>query len=1322
MVFAPFLFSSGAFAQPHVARIQPDALAKGMTLAIEILAPAKEVGSFGNDGVYLPDEKIALVNAGDSERIVFGPVVISWDGRLMQVPVMVPSDGRPGRIFFQLKNGGKLSAQQEIDIVVPQPKISISGSTIIGDPISGAGTLTAGNTLVVEELELRSPNSSLIDTTTFTLADPDTLTLANPRYHPMTILSNGPIRISNIVLSVSADSTNGGPGGGGGGAGFASTGGAGYTGGGSDSSDSDPTFSNVGSGAGPTALFGGASTTGVGGGATDNEDQGGGGGTGAPFGSSGDKGYRNNDSKPGGFGGGSAGGESPNVPFGGGGGAFATVGADGAGTGSNGGMINGGRFLVPMQGGSGGGGGNSFESRDSLAGSGGGGGGALTIVGFSDLLIQNTNITANGAAGRSGVDTNDAGGGGGSGGAIILASRGNIQFGNSRVEAKGGDAGLGGAGREDSQQGGDGGDGIIRIDGAIAKGSNPIFLGQTLKGITLNIPSQAQGPVFAQLDGVAAVGSGTSDTIRIYYRSPHTVWQFIETKRFLDNADNIYKWKASVPLWYDSLLYVSIMEQIGAPSHVFANYEPDWLLSHLSSGIISVLPRPHIKAYPDILNVGCIKTDTCTYGSIYLYNEGEEKLLIDTIMISNPLFSVENPPKVIGERTRDSIIVKYCPSSVKNDTATMSVISKDTVLTFVLVGCGSALDVRVTIDPLDLGRVHVDSCYSALAEIKNIGTDKVKIYPEQLISGPFQIISPTDTITIGRDSSAFVKVRFCPVDTGSFRGSFLLTEHRDSLVVFGVGTRKLYGVEDTLKLGKLCVGRCIDTTLEIFSSGNDTVTISSVTGAQVISPPLPLRLLPYAVKDLLLRVCPDSRGEQTTGILFTTDADKVVNGALMYTGVQATFDADSLFDFGGLCIGGSDTNTITILNTGAEVLTITSAELHGAQEITMDSLSLPVTIPKGDVFAWRSFFDPKTAGEKNDTLDLVLKAAGCDTTFRIILRGAGSNGEPIFSRTELDFGQVDTGNCVYDSVIVSNVCTSTVTLSLSPASEPFSIISPSVSQITLAAGASEKIVYRYCPKNVRTDSLSTSVTDESSKQYLIKLRGSGRPVASLPFIRFVLVNAEAVAGESFAYKISIDSIAGNPTLISMVASLGYDPLALQPINMVSMVPGLQMNGTETKPGQFDYNVSGSAAIGIGEFAEVTMMPLLSKHDHTSVVMTNGGLLPQQDVLITNGSVNVLRCAPPAGNIVIPGDFSFDPIKPNPASGEILLPVSLGADGALTLSISNMWGEIVRRTTFTGLTKGKHELHYSLTGLGSDEYFITAESWGWRNSQKLIISK
>ena len=61
---ALFLFPKITFAQSsliNIAHVQPDALGPGMTIAMEILAPAKDSGAFGTDGVYWYTQKIILL-------------------------------------------------------------------------------------------------------------------------------------------------------------------------------------------------------------------------------------------------------------------------------------------------------------------------------------------------------------------------------------------------------------------------------------------------------------------------------------------------------------------------------------------------------------------------------------------------------------------------------------------------------------------------------------------------------------------------------------------------------------------------------------------------------------------------------------------------------------------------------------------------------------------------------------------------------------------------------------------------------------------------------------------------------------------------------------------------------------------------------------------------------------------------------------------------------------------------------------------------------------------------------------------------------------
>ncbi|MFI5264842.1 MAG: hypothetical protein ACHQM6_10030, partial [Candidatus Kapaibacterium sp.] len=78
-----------------------------MTIAMEVLAQVNDSGAFGTDGVYLPSSKILLQNPSDSFAVIFGPIVISWHGRVLQVPVMAQPNAVPHDIRFQVITGNK---------------------------------------------------------------------------------------------------------------------------------------------------------------------------------------------------------------------------------------------------------------------------------------------------------------------------------------------------------------------------------------------------------------------------------------------------------------------------------------------------------------------------------------------------------------------------------------------------------------------------------------------------------------------------------------------------------------------------------------------------------------------------------------------------------------------------------------------------------------------------------------------------------------------------------------------------------------------------------------------------------------------------------------------------------------------------------------------------------------------------------------------------------------------------------------------------------------------------------------------------------------
>ncbi|HET9137362.1 MAG TPA: choice-of-anchor D domain-containing protein [Candidatus Kapabacteria bacterium] len=1304
------------FSQPKIVRVQPDALAPGMTVAMELLVPAKDTGAFGADGVYLPETKLAYVNPFDSNRAIFGPVCVSWHGRVLQVPVMVPTSASEGEVRFQVLSGNRKS-DVTFKIVTPQSIFLNGVGTIDTDK------LDSGNTLVVQSLNLSGnafPLKGLFD---FTKADPDSSLEGNPRYHPIFVLAQQTITLSGIELSVSADTLNGGHGGGGGGHGNTGNGGAGYTGGGSDPgfSGGQDTTVNTGSGFNATNGFGGASTTGVRGGATvvgsSSLDQGGGGGTGCPYGSSGGFSTDNDTSLHGGFGGGSGGGEQNNLIYGGGGGGFSFKGEKGAGVGDNGGLSYGGRFLMPMQGGSGGGAGNSALDDADSAGSGGGGGGGIAMIAYDKVELINSSVTAKGANGISGKKQSEAGGGGGSGGGIIIGGRNGILDSNSTIETTGGFGGLGGKTIDSISRGGNGSIGRIQIQGDISDTTH--FTGVLSIAPIVQIPVDTLRGHFDTISGLAGSKNDLSDSIRVYYRDHHSGWRWIDTVRFVKNSKLV--WQVILPIAHDPQVFITVYEKVNAPQSSFANYEPAWFTSHLSSAIIESHPSPDLVVQSDTLDFGTIRFDTCIRAAFKISNSGGALLTIDSVTISNSKFSITGFPKSIASDNHDSLIITYCPNSIVGcDSATLVIYSNDGSRRVVLLGCGIDKDERVSIVPpiLKFGRVHVGDCDTLSVVVKSIGNDVVTINPDKLFKTPYEIISPTAPVQLAKNDSVKITIRFCPTDSGSFRAPFILTHRLDSIVAIGIGTVRILTAPIHITDGSVCRNGCDTIRFVVSSGGNDTVQFTQQPiGGEITLPTLPFIIPPHSDTEIVIRYC-SINDDSVATIHFNSTSDSAVTTEISFHVTKIDFATTAgKTSFGPICLSSLDSTDLQFTRVGSDTLQFSDVILATHTVFSMSQVA------KKDSLFVHFVYDPVATGNDFDTLRFRVTSGSCDSIITIPLVGKATNGGISLSATSIDFGTVEVDSCREDSITISLPCGAPEDLQLVLPSAPFQLISPADGKISLTDGASQTITFLYCPSLGKKDSISLKLTGTTTDTF-ITLVGVGHSQVPEPFIRFHLETVVNVSTDNeFSYQISVDSIANADLIRSITAEVGYDPFILQARSIKPSIPSqwVQLSGSESIPGTFAFSASGSTSLVKGPFALLTIKPFFGSASSSVVTLSKVLTTPVQSIVGSDkGLVTVTTCPDPPGSKIVAGDYHFDGILSNPVSSLLSFDATFGAAGPLAIKVYNVMGSLALESLVENQTSGKHHFTIDVSTLSAGAYKLELGSLGWLGGSSFII--
>ena len=675
-LFLFFLFlPTTLFNQVVISYIQPDIVAPGMNSYIEFIAPYNAYGNFGADGTYYNELnspiKIEVVNPADIWKVTFGPVVVSWQGRLISTQVFAHPALKPNswdwsllsnefKIKVRVNKNGVLSNEVDLYIVKPFP---FGDRNTSSERILGEGTLgkrSPRGAMIVDRMILA--NAKYFVSTN----DTDPNTPGNQGYLPFILISKGSIvGGNNTIISVDGGTDGGqqrlqdaGPGGGGGGGRFydagwfcdnsrnGDDGGNGFVGGGAGGRNNSSILvvSNsmklpgVGSFEDTSKTPArGYSLNGIPPSYKDSVYESAGGGTGHPFGRSGEHCNDGNKCIPsGGYGGGS--GVKHNTP--GGSGGYAT---DGGGNNNSGGKAIGNRMIVPLAGGSGGASGNP-QSVCNFSGSGGGGGGALMIYAPE---IRNVKISAKGAQGQNGV--NSSNGGGGSGGAVITSAKIAVDNGGDQsIFIEGGKAG-GGTNQY-------GGWGRVRRDAPIWN----VFVG----GAASVAETYYQGPTTDTTQFIKPLVpftiTGTKkfeDSLELWLKPETRPWTkvgtipsgqiFWELQMLLDRTDSVY--------------YFLAMQSVPNPEKINEyRSEPDFIMTQAAANVLILEKIPEFHCTDTLFTDTLLACDGQQVSfKAKIHNLGDADLILNRAYSVRGFISANVNNVVVPPFDSTEIIITY---------------------------------------------------------------------------------------------------------------------------------------------------------------------------------------------------------------------------------------------------------------------------------------------------------------------------------------------------------------------------------------------------------------------------------------------------------------------------------------------------------------------------------------------------------------------------------------------------------------------------------------------------------------------------------------
>jgi uncharacterized protein YdeI (BOF family) len=335
-----------------------------------------------------------------------------------------------------------------------------------------------------------------------------------------------------------------------------------------------------------------------------------------------------------------------------------------------------------------------------------------------------------------------------------------------------------------------------------------------------------------------------------------------------------------------------------------------------------------------------------------------------------------------------------------------------------------------------------------------------------LASNTLFTITPT-TLTIKPDSSVKYFITFAPLTDGSKNGNFIFTHNaekpKDTIIVSGSGVSPIFTATPTnLNFGNVRTGTTKRDSIVVSNPGTSDLVISSITisnNSYSITPNNSIINAGGSTK-YYITFAPLTVGVKNGNIIFTHNADKPKDTIIVTgNGVSPIFSINnSLVDFGDVRNGTNKMDSVIVTNIGTSDLAITNITTTN----TLFSINPNnAVIPAGMNKMFYITFAPLTDGDKTGNIIFTHNADKSKDTILVI----GTGVSPKFSVTpiNLNFGNVLNGTSKKDSVVVTNVGTSVLTISNVVAND-FQFTSNPISG-SIMPGMSKVFVISFAPQS-----------------------------------------------------------------------------------------------------------------------------------------------------------------------------------------------------------------------------------------------------------------
>jgi len=451
-----------------------------------------------------------------------------------------------------------------------------------------------------------------------------------------------------------------------------------------------------------------------------------------------------------------------------------------------------------------------------------------------------------------------------------------------------------------------------------------------------------------------------------------------------------------------------------------------------------------------------------------------------------------------------------------------------------------------------------------------------------------------------------------------------------------------------LGFGNVVVGSNNTLTVSATNTGTSSVTITSARAStsdfSLSAPMLPLTISPGQIANLNFVFTPSAASNVTGTIALSSNAsDASLTVSLSGTGIAPgqLVPTPSSINFGAVLLGGTQTQSATLANTGGSTIMVSQATVSGAG-FQLSGLNLPITLNPGQSTNVVVSFSPQSNGAQTGSVSLTTSPSMSAPQVRlqavsfkrgslagarslsasndivsISLSGSGTTaGQLSVVPTSLSFPNVEVGTNQSQSVTLSNSGGSSISLTQALITGSGFSLSGMSLPLSLTAGQSTTFQVVFAPQVAGTVSGNVAFTSNASNSTLnLPLSGAALAPGSLTTSPTSVAFGSVQVGSSQQQSAALTNTGGTSVTISQASVTGAG-FRLNGLTLpVTLAAGQSANLTITFLPQSAGSVSGSITITSNAPNPTLTIPL-------SGTGTSPGVLNANPPSLSFGSVEV----------------------------------------------------------------------------------------------------